>query len=223
MIEQILNNWLSFTIVFGLLLIVTFVMTQQSRHFYTKDIVLRKFSIMELEIPSTPAELVNLIKGLYFSGPQSGKSISSLKQQLRIDFLFMPLAYSSVFLICWKVAQKTTFPLVHYFFILFAFLQVVPWICDIIENVYLLRKIGPDPKLSTDKTHKHYLIMESFKWGLSLAATVSSISAICYYWLTGSCSRDSVLFLGIVAAETIIFLAASVLANKRSVHPIPQP
>jgi hypothetical protein len=225
MLLQYIDNWLLFTIVFGLLLVVTFIMTRLGGHFYTKDIVLRKFSIMELEIPAKPRELVNLIKGLYFPGPQSGRSVSALRRQLKIDFLFMPLAYGSVFLLCWKVAHKTGSGIVHEVFLYFAWLQLVPWICDIIENIYLLGKIRPDLEMPADpkqqekqeRRHKYYLVMEALKWGLSLTAAVSAISAICYYWLTGNYTFHSFIFLLIAAGEIIIFLVAGKLSARKQV------
>ncbi len=203
------DNWLVFAIVFGLLLIVSFVMMKQSLNFYTKDVVVRKFSIMELEVPATAKELVNCIKGIYLLPPaQAAKSISALKAQLRIDFLFMPLAYGSVFLLCWKVAHKMQFQFGHYVFLALAFLQLVPWVCDIIENLYLLKKISPEPKETDAKTHKNYLRMEAAKWGIALTAVVCALSAVCYFWLTGNFSSHSFWFLLIGLGELIIFALA---------------
>ena len=54
-----------FCIAFGLMLFFSLIMGLQSRHFYTMDVVKKKFSIMDLELPATPTELVNLIKGLF--------------------------------------------------------------------------------------------------------------------------------------------------------------
>src|SRR2546430_11247583 len=94
-----INVWLLFTVFFGLFLIITFIMMKQSQNFYTKDVIVRKFSIMELQIPASSKELFNLIKGLYdLPSVESQKSIKALKGQLKLDFLFMPLAYGSIFL-----------------------------------------------------------------------------------------------------------------------------
>jgi hypothetical protein len=220
MLSTYFDNWLLFTIVFGLFLIVTFIMIRQSRNFYTKDVVVRKFSIMELEIPASPTELVNLMKGLYLlPASQSKKSISALKAQLKLDFLFMPLAYGSVFLLSWKVAHKMQFQIGHYIFLAFAFLQLVPWICDIIENIYLLGKIKPKPEITSEKKHTNYLRMEAIKWGTALTAAVCSVSAIFYFWLSGNYSFNSFFFLLIVVGEIIIFLIAlKVFLKKNELH-----
>jgi hypothetical protein len=220
MLLPYLNAWLLFSILFGLLLIVSFVMMLQSRNFYTKDIIVRKFSIMELEVPATPKELVNVIKGLYdLPEKQSQKSIAALKGQLKLDFLFMPFAYGAIFLLCWRVAHKMEQNFIgFYVFMGLAFLQVIPWVCDIIENVYLLKKINPRIKdvdvKNLDKSeieqnkHKRYLSMEGLKWGIALTATVCSISAVSYFSLTGQYSDNSLNFLLIIAAQTVIFLLA---------------
>lgn len=211
---QYLDDWLLFAITFALLLFVTTMMSALSLDFYTKDIVLRKFSIMELEIPANPRELVNLIKGLYLPEPRLKRSVRALKRQLKLDFLFMPLAYGSIFLLCWRVSHKAISPIAQNVFYWFAVLQCIPWICDIIENIYLLRKIHPDPVQSSDRLHKYYLGMEALKWGLSLIAAVSAVSAVCYYWLTGGYTLHSFLYLLIVAGEVILFLVAGKLLAR---------
>ncbi len=201
------DNWFLFTVFFSLLLIVLFIMMKQSQHFYTKDPIVRKFSIMELEVPATPKELKNLIKGLYELSPKEAeKSVAALLSQLKLDFLFMPLAYGSIFLLSWRVANKMQLNFGYYIFIGFAFLQIVPWVFDIIENVYLINKIKRDVKETDEKKHKQYLLMEAAKWGIALTATVCSISAVCYFWLTGNYSSTSFWYLLIFLTETIIFI-----------------
>lgn len=210
------DNWLLFCVLFGLLLIVTFIMMRQSENFYTKDPIVRKFSIMEVEVPATYKELTNIIKGLY-SLPQeeSQKSLNSLKGQLLLDFIFMPLAYGSIFFLCFRVAHKMQLSAGRLVFIVLAFLQVLPLICDIIENIYLLGKIKSlrqendvrdlNQSKIQEKKHKRYLWMEAAKWGISLTATVCAISAICYFWLTGNYTSSSLYFMLIVLAEAFLF------------------
>ena len=214
MLSQYLNNWLLFTLSFGLMLLVSFIMMRQSRNFSTFYVTKRKFSIMELEIPATYAGLVRIIKGLFLlPEPDRKKSIAALKGQLWLDFLFMPLAYGSIFLLCWRVSAKFQSAFGHYGFFAFAALQVVPWICDIIENVYLLGKIKQgvnidDSKETLEKKaniHKAYLVMEAIKWGTALTATVCAVSVICYFWLTGGYSVTSLKYLGVAIVEIGIF------------------
>lgn len=216
MTELTTNGWALFTVLFSGMLIITFFMAKQAERFYTKDPVRRKFSIMELEIPASAKELYNLIRGLYALSPvESKKAISALKGQLMLDFVFMPFAYGSIFIICWQVANKMGSKLGQVAFLILAFLQLIPWICDIIENVYLLGKIRPDnkdiatlPKAEQEvvnQKHKRYLWMEAAKWGIALTAAVCAISAVCYFWLSGSYTAPSSLYFFIVLAEIIVF------------------
>jgi hypothetical protein len=187
-------------------------MSWQSIHFYTKDVVLRKFSIMELEIPSTPKELVNLIKGLYkLPDDQFKKTISALKWQLYIDFLFMPFAYGSILLLCMQVSHKMNLSFGVNIFMIFAVLQLVAWLCDIIENIYLLRKIKPDVVESSPAVHKAYLGMECIKWGIALISTICAVAAIFYFWLTGHYEAGSLKYLLIMTGEVVIFFIATKL------------
>jgi hypothetical protein len=39
----------------------------------------------------------------------------------------------------------------HYVFFAFAALQIIPWICDIIENIYLLEKMKQGSKIHDSK------------------------------------------------------------------------
>ena len=206
MIVEYLQNWVLFSIVFGMLLLVTFMMMKQSAHFYTVDSVRRKFSILELEIPSKPQELVNVIKGFYLlPTEESKKTLRAVKGQLRLDFLFMPLAYGAIFLLCYRVANKTQIEFGRYIFFALAYLQIIPWICDVIENIFVLNKIKPDPEPSSAKVHKTLMIMEGLKWGLALIGTICAIGAIFYFWLSGQYSEHSLIYLGIVAGEIAEF------------------
>jgi len=218
MLSPYLNNWQLFTIFFGLMLLVSFIMMRQSRHFSTFYVTKRKFSIMELETPATYAGMIRIIKGLFLLPEiDRKKSIDALKGQLWLDFLFMPLAYGSIFLLCWRVSAKFQSAFGHYVFFVFAVLQVVPWICDIIENIYLLGKIKQgvnidDSKEALEKKanlHKAYLIMEAVKWGTALTATVCAVSAICYFWLTGGYTATSLKYAVIALVETAAFIFIS--------------
>ena len=92
-------GWIWFCIAFSVMLTTVFIMNLQSRKFYTQDIVLRKFSIIDLEFPASAQELVNIIKGIYaLPGGQSQRTLRSLRGQLYVDFLFMPAAYIGIFI-----------------------------------------------------------------------------------------------------------------------------
>ncbi len=200
-------SWTLFCIAFGLMLLLTLIMGTQSLQFYTKEVVVKRFSIMELKLPATPKELVNLIKGLYgLPEPQSKKTVKALRTHLYLDFLFMPCAYGAIFLLCMLVSAKMQLSFGTNIFKIFAWLQVVPWLCDITVNIYLLRKINPNPVLSSPSVHKAYLCLEIVKWGMAFIAAISAVAAICYFWLAGQYDVQTLYYLFIIAGEIILFV-----------------
>jgi hypothetical protein len=214
-------SWTLFTITFGLMLLFSFIMAVQGSHFYTYDHVEKKFSIMELEMPATPLELVNLIRGLYklSTRDKALKAIKSLRYQLYLDFLFMPCAYGTIFILCMLVSAKMQSSFGHTIFTILAWAQLIPWLCDIVENIYLLRKIKPKPVLSSLTVHKAYLRMEYCKWGIALGATICAVTAICYFWLAGNYVVNSLNYLAIIAVEIIIFaLMGKFFLKKKKVE-----
>ena len=99
-----------------------------------------------------------------------------------------------------------------------AFLQLLAWLCDIVENIYLLNKIKPTVVASTLVVHKAYLSMECVKWGIALISTISAVAAICYFWLTGSYSFSSLYYLVIILGEVaVFFIVSSVFFKKKDI------
>lgn len=218
MLLPVIYSWSLFCVAFGGMLCCALVMGRQSLHFYTWDVVVQKFSIMDLEFPSTPKELVTLIKGLYkLPADQSKQSLRALKGNLYVDFLFMPFAYGSIFLLCMQVAGKMELPIGRGTFVVLAWLQGIAWLCDIIENSYLLQKIKPEPVASTPAVHKAYVWLEVVKWGIALIGTISAIGCICYFWLAGAYVVASLHYLLIVVGEIAVFIFASKLFLRKAV------
>jgi len=216
MTTEYFNNWLLFTIAFTLLLVVSFIMQLQSRHFYTQDVIVKKFSIMELEVPATAKELYNIITGLFQLPPDvSARSLRALRRQLWLDFLFMPLAYGCIFLLCWRVAHKMHLFAGYLVFMALAIGQIIPWICDIIENCFLLSQLKPDVKAMSEGKHRWYLRMEALKWGLALMATVCGIGAVAYFWCTGEYTVDSLRYFAVVIVEICLVLSILFFAKKK--------
>ena len=210
------NDLIWFAVAFGLMLLIVSIMNSQSIYFYTKDVVIRRFGIFNVELAGSARELRSIIKGIYeLSAAESKKAVAALKTYLYIKFLFMPFAYGSVFLLCMLVSKKMQLSAGQEAFVVLARLQIVSWMCDIIENIYLLGKINPANHSHNEATHKKYLIMEAVKWGIVLIASVFSISAVCYFWLSGNYSPASLIYLLIVLAETILFLVLQMFVIQR--------
>ena len=207
-------HWIYFCVAFGATLLISLLMSLQSANFYTLYVVIRKFSIIDLEFPVSALELATYIKGIFALPAEfSAKTLRALKGQLYLDFLFMPAAYGSIFILCMKVSMKLT-SFGHWVFAVLAWLQLIAWVCDIIENIYLLNKIHPEPVVSNTAVHKAYEMLEKCKWGIALTATICSIAAIFYFWLVGLYSFQSLNYFLIVVAEIIIFLGLKKITAK---------
>ena len=207
-------SWLYFCIAFGVMLLLHLIMGLQGDNFFTKHVVIRKFSILDLEFPPSAAEMVSFIKEIFTLPPaQAQKTLRALRIQLIIDFLFMPAFYGSIFILCMKVSAKMVY-FGHRFFALLAWLQVIAWLCDIIENIYLLNKIRPEPIISNVAAFKSYEALEVLKWGIPLLASVCSIAAISYFWLIGLYSYNSLVYLVIIAIEIIVYFVIKKTTTK---------
>jgi hypothetical protein len=212
---QISDTWLWFCIAYGIVFITTFIMNRQSTHFYTKDSIKRKFSILDLELAATPQEIVNIITGIYKLPEEiSKKSLQALRGQLQVDFFFMPAIYGAIFLLCMKIsfAMKTWIGVD--FFTALAWLQIIAWACDVLENLYLLHKINRQVTLTNPSRFKVYQCIELFKWGLSLTGGVCAISSILFFWLKGDYSYHALIYLTLFIIEFVIFSLTGILLVK---------
>lgn len=205
--------WLCFSV--ALLLVTAFIMLRQARQFYLFDVVVRKFSIIDLQFPASCKEIPELIKGIYaLPAPQQLRTLSALRGQLWVDFLFMPALYGSIFLLCVQVANKMT-PAGEIFFECLAWLQLIAWLFDAMENSYLLGKIRPDVTPSTKEVHRAYQQMVFAKWILLLTGIVCSFSALLFFWVSGKYEVHSLYYLLVLVGELLLFGIAQVIANRR--------
>jgi hypothetical protein len=195
-----------------------FIMNLQGKNFYTLHVFVRKFSILDLQFPATALELATYIRGIFLLPKElSSKSLRALKGQLYVDFLFMPFAYGTIFLLSILLSHKMNYP-GNYIFTLLAWLQIVPLLCDMAENIYLLEKIRPDVTPSRPFIHKIYQLIVKIKWSIAVIAAVFCISALCYFWLTGNFSYGAVSVLAVIIAELIIiYILMRIAGNKPTV------
>ncbi len=212
------NNGTLFCIVFGIMALTGFIMNLQGKNFYTLHVFVRKFSILDLQFPATALELATYIRGIFLLPKElSSKSLRALKGQLYVDFLFMPFAYGTIFLLSILLSHKMNYP-GNYIFTLLAWLQIVPLLCDMAENIYLLEKIRPDVTPSRPFIHKIYQLIVKIKWSIAVIAAVFCISALCYFWLTGNFSYGAVSVLAVIIAELIIiYILMRIAGNKPTV------
>ncbi len=208
------NMAVYFCIIFGLMLLLGAFAKLLSKNFYTLHVFVRKFSILDLEFPDSSLELTTYIRGIFLLPKElSHKSLRSLKSYLYLDFLFIPLAYGSLFLLCILISDKFVF-WGHYIFLVLAWLQAIPLVCDATKNFFLLKKIKCDAQVSKQVIHKAYLALEKIKWLLALVAAVFSLSALFYFWVSGKYSMCSLRFLIIVFIEISVFFILRKMFSK---------
>lgn len=214
---HITDGWIYFCFAFAVMLLTSLIMERQSRSFYTRDVVLRKFSIMDLQLPASAKELADLINGIYrLPEEMKVKSVKSLKGQLIIDFLFMPAAYGAIFLLCMKISWKMTGNVGEQIFAALAWAQIFAFLFDIIENIYLFGKIKSGVTASKQSVHKTLQTLVVLKWAIALIATICSLSAVIYFWLVGRYAVGSLQYLLIIAGEIIVFfLVAKFMKGKQ--------
>ncbi|MFY0256302.1 hypothetical protein ACDQ55_20370 [Chitinophaga sp. 30R24] len=217
----ITTTWSWFCLAIAVLLLTTFIMGQLSKQFYTMHIVLRRFSIIDLEFPAFKGEIKEMVKDIYRLDPaESQRTLWALRKHLWVDFLFMPAAYGSNFLVCMNVAGKLNCS-GQTFYVALAWAQAIPWILDVIENIYLLNSLHPSVKAFTPIGLKAWQWLEKFKWGLSLLGMVSGVSALLYFWLTGRYLTSSLPYLAILIGEVLVFIIISLLsASKKQATPL---
>lgn len=211
-------SWGCICITFGATIFVGFIMHLLSKRFYTLNVFVRKFSILDLEFPVSALELTTYIKGIFLLPKElSEKSSHALKNRFYVNFLFILLKYTTIFLVCIKLSQKMSF-LGNYIFIILAFLQIIPFLCDLVENFYLLKKLSPDAKVSTDTVHRNYQLLAKIKWTIFLTAIVFCITTLVYFWLIGNFSYHSLIYLIVIIAElTLIFILMKTTANSSKI------
>jgi len=191
------NAGLYFCIAFAITLVATWLINRQSKFFFTKDPLRRKFSILEMEFPAKSFELENLINGIYLLPDEAQKTVKAVKNQLLLDyFLFIPATYGGIYILCMHVAANLQTTVGSYWFVGLAWAQLISFLLDYIENTYFWIMIGrqniPIPKPDPEKpevisaSFKMMQILEAFKWGLALIGIVCCTSVMAYFWLSGN-------------------------------------
>lgn len=210
------GSGLLFYIIFGAMALIGLLMHLQSKNFYTLHVFVRKFSILDLEFPASALELATYIKGIFLLPKElSSKSLKALKGRLYLHFLFIPLLYGTIFLLCIQIANKMN-SWGNYIFTTLALIQVIPLICDVAENFYLLQKIHPNVAPSKPSVHKAYQLLGKIKWAIASVAVVFAFSTLFYFWLSGNFSFRSIQFLGVIIGELIIIYILARITSKGS-------
>lgn len=164
---------------------------QSTKFYYLRGSVVLHFSIFDLEFPGENETIKNILKGIDALSIKPGcdnckekskKSKTALKNNLLSDFIFMAGVYPFITVLCIATAYKMSH-YGRYIFLGFAVLQLIAWLFDILENLYLLRKMKNPEALS--QLHRFYKNMVIAKWVFSVTGFICSIFGLLYFWLRG--------------------------------------
>lgn len=218
------QTWFWFTVAFAVMLFATLLMNKQAAGFLTRDGSMRKYSILDLQLPSSPNDIPNILGGI-FRLPE-GKiryAKKSLVNHLAIDFLYMPATYGCIFLLCMHVSSKTV-SIGHPWFAAFAWLQLLAWLLDIIENSYLLTQIKPrtTPPVPINnvppnikRTYLSYKYMVLTKWMIALLGGICSLMVLLYFWITGNYNPDNLFYSLVIIVEIVAFIMIGKYINRK--------
>lgn len=208
------NWWLLFLGFFLLFMLTAFWMRSVALHFYIPSQKLR-FSIFDLEFPVSESQLFSLLRLM------GSKEKAALRRHLWIDFLFMPAAYIGIALLCVKTADKMS-AFGKYVFWGLAVLQALPWLFDMLENAYLLKKLGSMDTLyahpeKNSPLYKWFQIFVRAKFAIALIGAVCSLFGLLYFWVIGAYQKESLLYLGVLLLMVLLFSLAGKVFTKKPV------
>jgi hypothetical protein len=204
------NWWKLFIACFGVLTITSLCMNVVARNFF---IGVRPFSIFDLELPVSERALYSLLSQI----PK--KARAALRTHLWIDFLFMPAAYLGITLLCYKTSMKMEHA-GKWIFTGLAIMQLIPWLFDILENIFLLLKLStvtPGETKETGGGFGFFQFLVKTKFAISLTGFVCSIFGLLYFWIVGRYEKSSLLYLLIVLGLIVIFS----VVNSKIKNPVP--
>jgi hypothetical protein len=204
------NWWNLFIAAFTVFMLTSLWMNIVAKHFYIGE---RPFSIFDLELPVSERALYSLLSQL----PK--KARVALRSHLLIDFLFMPAAYLGIALLCFKTSMKMEHA-GKWIFTWLAIVQLVPWLFDILENIFLLIKLATVSQGETKEGGGGFGLFQFLvktKFAVALTGISCSIFGLLYFWIVGRYERSSLLYLLIVMGLIVIF---SVI-NSKIKKPVP--
>ncbi len=217
--SSIPHVWILFCACFGAMLIAMYMMGRQSRHLYTVvRKVRRRFSMMDLEFPLSYEEQRELVHGItnLTDDKEKTSSIKSLYQQILTDYLlYMPATYGGIFVLCYTLSCRTDMSIQgQCFFSVLAFVQILAFLLDAVENVVFLHTISlryaPLKKTDADKRryHRYHVwlrILECVKWGSALLGAACGFSMLCYYWLHGAYTDCAWITFLVLLGEIVLY------------------
>jgi hypothetical protein len=206
--------WYWFAGAIVLQLIASFFKSRFARQFYyLRGTAITRFSIMDLELPGSPASIHSIIAGIdRLPAERPAKIRRALRNNLLLDFIFMIGCYPAIFLLCMHCAahMRPGGP-GQLIFQGLAWLQALAWLADIFENIYLLRQLHR-PSISTRWLYNGYRFVVQLKWAVIGVAVICALSDMAYSWLAGQ-YQPAFMYIGL-GLLALVGLALIVMVSR---------
>ncbi len=216
MLQKTSTWWIAFLACLFLFYIGRFWMMSIGRHFVT--VKKNPFNIFDLEFPSSELSLKVLIRQM-----DAGVK-KHVVRHLWVDFIFMAGAYPAIFLLCLKASFKMVF-WGKWIFLILAFLQILPWLFDILENLYLLRMVkkgSSEPAGVTDggskansPAYNFFQFCVKTKFLIALVGTVCSLFGLLYFWIVGDYQKENLPYLAVAFIMIVVFTLLGKVTEKK--------
>ena len=125
-----------------------------------------KFTIIGLEIIYSKQKVMHILASL------DDPVRTILRYHLVVDFAFMAGTYPGIASLCMMAGNRTSSYLIKKVLYVFAAFQLVAWMADIVENLYLLNWIE-EPIIGNEFTWYHLLVI--IKWILALSGVATAL------------------------------------------------
>lgn len=126
-------------------------------------------SIFGLELYYPASKIEEIFKGI----DPHVKSI--LGYHLSFDFIFMAGCYPGIACLCMMASEKIKTRIIKRILIILAFMQIIAWGFDIIENYYLLQWLK-NPLIGKEFTFYHAVVYS--KWTIALTGALIALSTL---------------------------------------------
>ncbi len=220
------NLWYWFAAALALQLVFGLLKARQQRKFrYLRGAAITKFSIMDLELPASPASICNIMSGIDNLPPaDAAQTRRALRMNLLLDFVYMAGAYPAIFLLCTYCAgHMESGGIGYWIFKGLAFLLIPAWIADLVENFFLLRQLRR-PAVTKLWFYNAYRFMVQFKWAVIGIAGICAVSDQVYNWLVGRYEPGLVYLgfalLGLIGLACIFMIYRTVRAMLPTEKPV---
>lgn len=203
------NLWFYFLPCLLLFIITTVWMANIAKKFFIDLPVQRPFSIFNVEFPGSDASLTDLVNRM------SHEVKMQLKKHLNVDFIFMLAVYPGVAILCFKAAHSIDTNTGSIILEAMGWAQIIPWICDIIENIILIKKVN-EPQKEMLFTYNTFKWLVGIKFGIALLAITSVLFSMIYIWLIGGFSITvTLVFTSMVAAFLLYVLVKALIKRAK--------